>query len=304
MRISDSKTVVILGATGFIGKYLCKEACKRGYKVRAVGRKKEMPVELADKQELQYFSSTYEVESIREAVLNADAVINLAATRSSGAFSNADYIRNIELTANCLEACRLEGIKKVVMLSSRAVYHEEDDGREDAFVNPISLYGESKLASDNLCVFYNRKYQMETVSLRCAQVLGWGEREGYVLNTFLDRAKNKETLEVWGKGVSIRRYIYIKDVIDALLFAINTEQAGIFNIGMQEAISLAELANIINKVFENEGNIKYIPYDKEDKAIDNMSIEKATNILQWQPQYDMISALKDMQNDYKKGIEE
>ena len=140
---------------------------------------------------------------------------------------------------------------------------------------------------------------MKIKRFRLAQVLGLGERKGYRLNTLIDNAIRGEIQTIYGKGTGRRQYIYIKDVCDILLRAISQEsdKCGIYNVGMRDNISIIELAEIINDVFENPSGIRYIKYDNEDTREYLMSTKKVTEQLRWSPEHNMREALEDIRDD-------
>lgn len=287
--------IAVLGATGFVGRTLCAQAAARGHSVRALGRAAG-----CDAGSGYVRTDYFDLSSLRRSVAGADAVVCLAAARPFKGFGTSDYLGNISIAANALEACRLEQVHSFVFTSSQSVYSGAALRTEDADAAPVSLYGESKLASEHLCGYYSRVYGMKTVSLRCAQVLGWGEHSGYMLNTFLEQAASRQTLTVFGEGISERQYIYVEDLADAILCAAAGAACGVFNIAMDETISVRELALLINAVFGNEGNLAFRDDPNEDRTKNRMSVEKARSVLGWTARRDMRGALLDMKRQREK----
>ena len=284
--------VLILGVNGFIGKYLARYLHEQQVTVIGAGRTPQVDQSIASF--VEYFTCDYSVESIGEICVGCDAIVLLAATRLN--FNHNSYKSDIEIAVNTFEAAFQNGIKKVVVASSRSVYADEPlPWKEDVCPVPPNLYGASKVAIERLGEFYTARRGMSVVSLRLAQVMGWGEREGFVLNTFLEAAFRKELLTVYGTGKGIRQFVYIKDVLSAIKKALEKPYLnGIFNIGMEETISIYDLACKINEVFENSGNLKFKEYPNEDLSVSWMDVQKAKTVMDWKAEYTIEKALTDL----------
>ena len=185
-------------------------------------------------------------------------------------------------------------------MSSISTYRADNEScSEEIDTGSGNLYGESKYAMDHLINFLNKKKEMCIKSLRLAQVIGTGERKGYLLNTLLDNAKEYKEQVIYGSGCGERQYIYIKDVISAIICAIEAKNAkGIYNIGIKGRISISNLAKLINRVFKNEAGIKYLLEKPEDKSILEMDVSKAEKELNFKPKYDLEAAIQDLKNYY------
>lgn len=287
----------VLGGSGFLGRYFCNEAIENGFDVTVIGR--HSTEWLNDNKYISFIKvKDYFTYDFSKLCNESDILINFAAIRGSKSFSLSDYLTNISLVKKCIEVCEMVGTK-LVHISSMSVYNR-GEGLEEEICHPISLYGESKLASDLLIDYLVNNENINIVSLRAAQVIGWGERKGYVLNSFIENAANKEPLILYGEGKSRRQYIYAKDLVDAILFSIKHDLKGIYNIGISQNISISELAIIINEIYNNEASIKYVEYCNEDSRNDSMSMMKITNA-GWKPRYSVKEAIADMRVDREKG---
>ena len=217
--------IAVVGGNGFIGREFVAYATSRGHDITVIGSD----------------CNVFEEEGAGRArgiIKGCDAVVLLAARRSTNDFSISDYLYNVRLADGYLSIARDEGVKNVIFTSSFSVYSGASvDWKEDEFYSPLSLYGASKQAVDSLALLYNDKYGMKIKCLRLAQVIGMGERKGYMLNTFIDNAIAGRKQTIFGRGVGRRQYIYVRDVCDAILHsAVNEgDTAGIFNIGMKDS---------------------------------------------------------------------
>lgn len=286
--------IAVVGGNGFIGKEFVTYALDKGHKTIVLDRHYDI------------ISSEGSIQ-ILEILRDCDAMVFLAARRPSISFSLEDYFYNIEIAGRYLDLCRKASIGNIVITSSISVYSsEETPWKEDHFDIPLSLYGASKQAVDSLALQYNHQYHLHIKCLRLAQVIGMGERKGFLLNTVIDNAITGKKQTVFGKGIGRRQYIYVKDVCDVILHCIEieNENAGIFNIAMHDNISIVELVQIANEVFGNETGIEFVDYDKEDTKEYLMDTTKAEKSLHWRAEYDFEKALKDIRDNDKKILGE
>lgn len=290
--------LIITGGSGFIGTYVVQEL-KEHHNLHVIGRDNENP--FPNRKNVSYWQTDYSLPSLDEIFgeIKPDAVIHLAAKRPEGRDLFSDFIENITISTKLFEVCLNRGVQNIVNISSQSVYSGSDEipWSEDIEPTPASGYGFSKKCVEQVADFFNRK-GLFIKTLRVAQVIGLGEREGYVLQTFLKNSLNQEALTVYGTGRGKRHYIYVKDVVTAIKKALNQpEMKEIFNIGMERNHSFNELAKTINDVFENKAGIEHLE-DKPAAEQENiMSIEKAKSILNWEPKYNLEDAFQDVKRN-------
>lgn len=298
--------IAVTGATGFIGKWLLRDFGDR-YQFIIIGRKKiEEDYIVFENRRYEYRVTDFSRESLKDVLVGIDGVIHLAAQRPSVNYKEEGFavsMSNINLSLNLLDACIANDIKNIVFASSISNYSEENElpWKEDMLVQPWGYYGIGKVAVENICHFYNIRNKMNIKNLRIARVLGVGEREGFMLMNFINQASRKETLKLYGKGIGRREYIYVRDVASALISAIEKpEKSGIYNIGTNVNTSHKELAEVINIVFENEGNILLMEDKPEDTMQFLMDSSKAKNELHWEAKWELKEALLDMKQIMEK----
>lgn len=291
--------IALTGGTGFFGKWIIDMYGDK-YDFLLIGRNKDINEFVYKHKKYKYVATDFSKNDLIEMLKGVDAVIHLAAQRPGVDYANEGFdatMKNIEMSINIFEACRTNNIKNVVFASSISNYSEKNElpWKEDMNVQPLGFYGIGKVAVENIANYYNEKKGMFIKCLRVARVVGVGEREGFMLMNFINQAYRKETLNLFGKGVGRREYIYVKDVADAFIKAINCpDKKGIFNIGTNKNTSHKELAEIINKVFDNEGNLKLLSDKPEDTTNFLMDCSKATNELGWKYKWELEDALYDM----------
>lgn len=285
-EVSDMK-IAVVGGNGFIGSEFVRYASESGHQATAVGSERDA------------FSDSGR-RKIKELLSDSDAMVFLAARRPLETFGLEDYNYNIRLAGAYFEYARRCGIANVVIASSRSVYSSFDiPWEEKTWDSPLSLYGASKQAVDGLALYFNNVCGMRIKSLRLAQVVGLGERKGFLLNTLIDNAAAKRKQVIYGAGIGRRQYIYIKDVCSAMLHCVTrqAESSGIFNIGLDYNVSILELAELINEVFENNAGVELMPDKPEDARQYLMNVTKAERKLCWKPEYDLRRAFADIKEN-------
>lgn len=282
--------IAVVGGNGFIGGEFVRFTADHGHDAVVVGSDKDVFSEDGAGQ-------------VRRILMDCDAMVFLAAKRPTADFSMGEYVYNVGLAEKYMCLAREALLEDVILTSSRSVYSRiNTPWKEDEFQTPLSLYGASKQAVDALALLYNAKHGMKIKSLRLAQVIGMGERKGYLLNTLIDNAMAGRKQRIYGKGMGRRQYIYIKDVCGAILHSAISEKdnAGIFNIGMDYNVTIVELAELINDVFGNDAGIELLEDKPEDTKEYLMDVSKAERELHWKPEYDLKGAFTDIKKQWLK----
>lgn len=283
--------IAVVGGNGFIGREFRKYALDRGLDVIVIG---------SDHDALSEDGSRV----IKNILKDSAAMVFLAAKRSTAAFSMQEYIYNVTLAERYMRFASETFLDNVVIASSCSTYSSLNiPWKENEFQAPLSLYGASKQAIDSLALWYNENKGMKIKSLRLAQVIGMGERKGYLLNTLIDNAMQGKKQVIYGKGTGRRQYIYVKDVCDVILHCITAEKnnSGIFNIGIKDNISITELAETVNEVLGNKAGIEKIEDRPEDTKEYLMDVSKAAKGLQWKPQYDLEAAFMEIREQWVRA---
>ena len=278
--------IAVVGGNGFIGREFSEYAKMHGHIISVIG------------SDCDVFSKEGE-RTAKNILCSCDAMVFLAAKRPTANFSMQEYIYNVNLAEKYLRLASETLLEDVILTSSRSVYSRiNTHWKEDEFQTPLSLYGASKQAIDSLALLYNDKNGMKIKSLRLAQVIGMGERKGYLLNTLIDNAIMGKKQMIYGRGIGRRQYIYVKDVCDAILHGVTDEKdtEGIFNIGMDYNVTIVELAEIINKVFGNKAGIELLTDKPEDTKEYLMDVSKAERDFHWKPGFDLTGAFEDIRN--------
>lgn len=203
-------------------------------------------------------------ETCLKAVEGMKTVFHYAANpevRVSTSNPEIHFNENIVATFNLLEAMRRNEVKELIFASSSSVYGEPDSlpVSEIAPVRPVSVYGASKAACENLICAYSKLYGIRALILRYANVVGPRLRHG-VIYDFVNKLKeNSRILEVLGDGEQVRSYLYVDDAIEATITSYKHMQHDfeIYNIGNEDYLTVNELASIVTNTLGLE-NVQLI----------------------------------------------
>ncbi len=313
--------ILVIGATGYIGRYFCTEMVNRGVEVLALGRSPKVAEFFKENGvPFMYFDLNDENCYDKLPTKNVDAIIDLSACLAE---LETPVERFFEVNTlgvyRVLDFAYKNGIKKVVVTSSHKVYNDinkkvisEDDGI--SFKGDHSPYIISKIAAENFVEYYNKDFGMNAVALRLTGVHGYGEILGHLnedhsykkstFEIFFEKALKGETIEVWGDQSIKRDHIYVKDVVSALLAAARSGDAkGIMTIASGVGFSQYDEALALAEVFGPEDNKSKVVLKPELKGLDRgyvYDISKAKKLLNWEPEYtDMVK----IYTDYKKEWE-
>ena len=212
----------------------------------------------------------------------------------------ADMLVNVIGTFNYLEAARINKVSKFIFASSGAPVGEvEPPIHEEIVPHPISPYGASKLSGEGYCSVYNKTYGIETIILRFSNVYGPGSlNKSSVVAKFIQNALSDQLLEIYGDGTQTRDFIYIDDLIDAVISSSKSSKIGgeTFQIANNHETTITEIKNLVLKELSN--------YDINNVQVKNVSIKpgdvkrnysttnKAKLYLAWEPKVQLKEGIR------------
>jgi len=292
--------VLVFGATGLIGDHLIQRLLKEGADVTGVSRGKSkknhtmryhhIPIDISKKEEFSKIKGEF------------DVLFNMAAHIATG-YATDDALKcllvNAIGTLNILEFMTGRGIKRLIHSSSVTVYGRPRFriAHEDSPLNPIIVYGVSKLTAENYCTMFSSLHGLAITILRYASVYGPGLTQRTALPIFIERAQKNEDIFLYGDGTRSQDYVYVDDVVEANMLAAKKGTTGIFNIGSGEKTTMRYLAETIIGVFGSSSRIKYDSKKPQEFSF-GIDIKKAEKELSYKPKYDLRSGLE----QYKKSI--
>jgi len=304
LKALNDQEVVVTGGAGFIGSNLCRTLLEQGAKVTAFDNLYSGKIDFI--KDLMNKGLNFVQEDIRDpaalekATKNCKVIFHLAA-QTSVPFSmenpKEDCEINVVGTLNVLEAARKAGAR-MVFASSCAVYGnpEKRPTPETYPTHPIAFYGLTKLLGENYCRFYHESYGLEVVMLRIFNVYG-PNCHGAIYDFLNKLRKTPDKLEVLGTGKQSRDFVYVSDMVDAIIKAATspTVAGQAVNIGTGTTTSVTELAKMIIDILGLEDVEIYFTGGQAwagDMDITLADNSKAANILQWKPQVSLREGLK------------
>jgi len=312
--------VLITGGCGFLGIKLIERLIERNINIRVIdnlitGTRDDLNAVTKYKEiaEGQINGPPIGVELIvgdildKDLALSAtsgcDAIVHFAANTGVGpSVDNPRYdcMTNVVGTFNYLEAARINKISRFVFASSGAPAGEvEPPIHEELPPHPVSPYGASKLAGEGYCSAYCKTFNIDTVMLRFGNVYGPGSlHKNSLVAKFIRHALNGEVLEIYGSGSQTRDFIYIDDLIDAVMLAIYTPNIGgeVFQIASNMETTVGSITEQLVSILKLEGISKISLINGEKRLGDVMrnysDTSKAKTILGWSPKMDLPKGLQ------------
>ena len=298
--------IAVTGASGFIGAELL-EVLNRREDVYVIALTRDA-YSFDSYERCEWRNTDYSFDSLVKALEDADAVIHLAGVRGTENEPEKFYV-NSKMTENILKAMAENEVKRIVFASSVAVYNgiTEMPWKEEDPKGNYRAYGDSKLECENLIIKHSNEQDFSYGIARIAQVLGEGERRRGMMNVFIDTAREHGQLKVMGKSQAVKQYIYVKDLVNVLQMMTAEYSNGsssllernmILNVGMPNAYTNLEIAQIVNEVFGNHTPIDYDDSYTETGRAFYMDTSKLQRELGCEVM-DMREALTDMNNNHK-----
>ena len=247
--------VLVTGGAGFIGSHLVDRLVKVGLSVKVIdnlssGRLENLSQHRGNPRVEVITGDLKRIEDALKAVDGVNAVFHFAANpevRVSTTNPEIHFNENAVATFNLLEAMRKRDVRELVFASSSSVYGEPEriPVGEEAPIQPVSVYGASKAACENLIHAYVKLYGMKAVILRYANVVGPRLRHGVIWDLANKLKKNPNELEILGDGKQTRSYIYIDDAVEATMIAWRktSDDYSVYNVGSEDWITVDEVAD-------------------------------------------------------------
>lgn len=284
--------ILVTGGAGFIGGHLVVALGKRGDDIYTIDLRARDHVDRVDiKDPKEVFC--YLDKTKPECVIHLAANCSVAKSVRDPAY---DAQTNIQGTVNVLQAAAHHGAKQFIFASSGGtVYGNVSSGAADELypTNPQSPYGLSKLAAEGYVRWYAENMWLPATILRLANVYGPRQDpngESAVVATFMRTKQQGQPVQFYGGGLCERDYVYVDDVVDAFVRAVDTHGeashgADVFNIGTGIATSTRRLAELIGV----DGTDA--PWRAGDVARNVLDCARAKWALGWQPQVGLADGL-------------
>jgi UDP-glucuronate 4-epimerase len=320
-----TKKYLVTGGAGFIGLQVCSQLLDQGHKVVGVDNLNDYyDVGLKEwrLQQLKYHSNAQNfyfgkldienLESLKALFKNHgpfDAVLNLAAragVRYSMVNPHVYFSTNAEGTLNLLECMRENGCKKFVLASTSSLYAEQKmPFTEDLAVNePLSPYAATKKAGELMAYSYHKLYQMDVSVVRYFTVFGPAGRPDMSPFRFIKWIAEGESIQIYGDGSQSRDFIYVDDIARGTVAAIEDVGYEIINLGGgRNPVSLNTIIEKLETLIGKKAVIDHKPFHVADLIETWADIEKAKNLLGWEPIVSLDEGLENSVSWYMQNRE-
>lgn len=331
----NGKTILVTGAAGFIGSYLCKKLLDSINDVSVIGLdcitdyydvslKQERLSMLASYGDRFVFVKTdiSDAAAVQEIFKNysPSVVVNLAAQAGVRySITNPDaYIKsNIIGFYNIIEACRHNSVEHLVFASSSSVYGSNKKvpySTDDKVDNPVSLYAATKKSNELIAHAYSKLYKIPCTGLRFFTVYGPMGRPDMAYFKFTDKLVKGEPIQIYNNGDMYRDFTYIDDIVTGIVNVMQkspseTEDGApykIYNIGNNKPESLLRFVEILEQCLIKEGIIKepgkkeFLPMQPGDVYQTYADVSDLERDFGFKPATSLEKGLSDFAGWYKK----
>lgn len=255
--------ILVTGAAGFIGSHLVEALVKRGHEVIAIDAL--LPQLYSAEEKIRNWDL---LGGLGESVKRHE--IDLREPLSGYEFADCDYVfhlaampglslswENIKLyidcnvlaTANLLQACNPMTLKRFFYISTSSVYGKYVTGDETSALIPISPYGVTKLAAENLVAAFSQAHNLSFAIFRLFSVYGPRQRADMAFNIFIRKLLANDVIDIFGDGTQSRANTYVSDVVEGLIAGLSkSKHAEIYNLCGNEQTSVVQVLEILSEL--------------------------------------------------------
>jgi UDP-glucose 4-epimerase len=260
---------LITGGAGFVGSHLAERVVRAGHRVRVLdnlsaGNWDNLSVVAGDTETIE--GDVRDAAAVATAVAGCDVIFHLAAVNSvPRSFEDPELVADVNTAGSAcvLAAATRADVGRVVLASSSSVYGAAAAGRrrEDMAPTPLSPYGASKLAAEELCM----RAKIETVVLRYFNVFGPRQpaatRYAAAVPRFIAACLDGEPITIFGSGEQVRDFTFVEDTVEATVLAADAslDDRRRLNVGTGRATTLNELAELVQRVTGRRAEVRHAP---------------------------------------------
>ena len=313
--------ILVTGGAGFIGSHTVGALVARGDRVIVIDNFNDYYDPSYKEYNITSFKNDEGTKILRGDICDAgflnetfrdnqiDSIIHLAAQPGVRfSLENPEFVQlvNVEGTRRVLETARNFGIRNVVIASSSSVYgnHSQLPFKETVKdLRPISPYGVSKKAVEDLALQYHQADRINSVCLRFFTVYGERGRPDMAPFKFTRAIMEGQPIARFGQGQTRRDYTYIGDIVGGILATLDKVSSlgyEIINLGRGQPIVLADFISVLEKAIGKKAVIKAAPEQAGDVRETFADITKARELLNYQPQVSIVEGVERLVSWYKQ----
>ena len=319
-----SKKIFIIGGAGFIGSHFVDSLLLRSdinavtiYDNLSSGKKWHVAQHGNDERFQLVEGDISNFDCLRKSMVGHDTVIHLASNPDIARAAREpaiDFEQGTMLTHYVLEAMRMTGASRILYASGSGVYGDVGDlevSEEYGPQVPISTYGASKLAGEALISAYAHMFDMSGLAFRFGNVVGPRQTHGVGFDFIRKLKANPNELIVLGDGQQSKSYVYISDIVNAVLLANEKvkEPFVAFNVATGDYITVHEIANVVIKKVVGDLNKVKLSFTggdrgwKGDIPVVRLNTNKIRS-LGWYCQYKSMQAIEKSIDDMMNTIDQ
>ena len=297
--------VTVTGACGFIGSHLTKQLIERGFHVVGVdclddnlysrSVKESRLKALKQLSNFDFANINIATDDLDSSISDSKFVFNLAAIPGqvlSWKLFDKYVESNILGTKKVIDSCIRNKVTRIIHASTSSVYGKFAVGDELQDTKPISPYGITKLAAENLLFALTSSNNLDFTILRYFSVYGPGQRPDMAIQRFLTAIKMGQEINITGDGTQKRDITYVQDVVEATISASSiTEKKQIFNISGGKQFTLNQIIDECFNVSGLKSKINYVDRPIGDQEETFGDISKAQKLLGFNPTFDIKTGL-------------
>jgi UDP-glucose 4-epimerase len=284
----------VVGGSGFLGRNAISGLLASGRPVTALRRRRSLDRGDAEDMRIVDGSLLDPVGTLAAAMAGCTEVIYLAGATTPASSADSpglDVQENLLPFLNLLDAATLAGVGRIVFASSGGTVYGPPRSvpvNEDHPTNPTCSYGAVKLATEHLLRLWAERHGCRSIVLRISNPYGPHQEchgaQG-VIAAWLPRAMAGETLRVWGDGRIVRDYIYVADVVSAIVAAASQPglAAGIYNIGSGCGATLLEVAAALGRALGQAPKLEFAPARTCDVPVNVLDASRFRAATGWTP---------------------
>ena len=271
---------LVTGVAGFVGSHLAERLLQTGAAVIGLdsfdayyprAEKERNLAACARHESFRLVDAAIERADLESVLGGVTHVFHLAAQpgvrKSWGRNFRVYTDNNVVATQVLLDACVGKPIERFVYASSSSVYGDEPSlpMREDARLQPVSPYGVTKLAAEQLCHLYYASHSVPTLALRYFTVYGPRQRPDMAFRRFFDAAMRDEPVPVFGDGRQTRDFTYVADVVSGTAAAATRGRPGaVYNVGGGSRVEVQDVMELIRRITGRPLRVERMPSQPGD----------------------------------------